>query len=416
MRNHVLVTGLGPISSIGSGVPALWEALCMGRHGFGPVTRWEVGAFPARIAAEVRDFRIADYLSGTKRWALQPRYLQFAMAAATLALRDAGVEAGSVDPERVGVVVGSSVSSIQEILDQIGTTPDDEAIDPRAAFSLFSHSAACHISAYFDLRGPASTVGTGCNAGMDAVGQAAGLIQAGVADAMLVIGSDCEVTPVTMRALNAANALTRRYNNAPGRASRPFDKDRDGNVIGEGAAAVFLESEAHAEARRARPYARWAGYSTCASGKSRVYNHLRPDLDPAPALRVLRAALQQAHHAPQDISAVNANGSSSVLYDRLESQALDTLLGPKLEDTPVHSIKSMLGQHGAGSSALQVVSACLSLRHGVLPPTINYETPDPTCAPLPVVTRRTDGALNSILVHAIGFGGFYYSASVLQRV
>jgi 3-oxoacyl-[acyl-carrier-protein] synthase II len=241
------------------------------------------------------------------------------------------------------------------------------------------------------------------------------MIQAGAVDAMLVVGTDCELVPEVLTALNASSSLTTRYNDDPGRASRPFDLDRDGNVVGEGAAALLIESEEHARRRHARIYARIAGYHVASAGQNRQYSHDRPELDTRPCVRALRGAMHEAGWTPERVDVVNANGSSSVLYDRLEGTALGEVFGDSLGELRVHSQKSMLGQHGAGSSALQAVGACLTIRRGTVPPTINHEEPDPTCGPLRVVTRAESLQPQRVLVHSIGLGGFYYSAAAFER-
>jgi 3-oxoacyl-[acyl-carrier-protein] synthase II len=240
------------------------------------------------------------------------------------------------------------------------------------------------------------------------------MIQSGAADAMLVVGTDCELVPEILTVLSASGSLATRYNDDPGRASRPFDRGRDGNVIGEGAGALLLESEAHARARRVRIYARLAGFRVCSAGQNRQYSHDAPELDVRPAVRALRGAIREAGWQPQDVDLVNANGSSSVIYDRLEAMALAQVFGEQFSTIRVHSQKSMLGQHGAGSSALQAVGACLTLRRGIAPPTINCEDPDPACGPIRVLTEPEAFAPQRVLVHAIGLGGFYYTAAAFE--
>jgi 3-oxoacyl-[acyl-carrier-protein] synthase II len=239
------------------------------------------------------------------------------------------------------------------------------------------------------------------------------LIQLGVVDAMLVVGTDCELVPEILAALNASGSLSTRYNDDPGRASRPFDMGRDGNVIGEGAAALWLESEPRARARGAKIYAQIAGYSMCSAGRQRKYSHDKPEIDLAPCVRALRGAVSEAGWSPDEVDLVYANGSSSVLYDRIEALALAEVFGEAFPSLRVYSSKSVLGQHGAGSSALQVVGACLSIESGIAPPTINHEEPDPACGPLRMVTQAETCGPKNVLVHSIGLGGFYYSCGAL---
>jgi 3-oxoacyl-[acyl-carrier-protein] synthase II len=412
-----VITGIGPVSAIGAGRDAFWSALIDGTPGFGPITLCDASKSPSRIAAEIRDFDLERYVDhGGILGRRTPRPVQLALAASVLALHDAEIDLDACDANRLGVHVGTSVGNIADVLalndryDQTGVVP------PHAAFHAFNHSAACVISSFFNIRGPIHTTTSGCNSGIDALGQSLRLIQSGAVDAMLVIGTDCEVVPEILAALNASHSLTTKYNDDPARASRPFDRGRDGNVIGEGAAALLLEAEPHARARDARIYARLAGYQVCAAGQNRQYSHDRPDLDLRPCVRALRGAIADARWTPDTVNVVNANGSSSVIYDRLEALALAEALGPALAKTRVHSIKSMLGQHGAGSSALQAVTACLSIRRGAVPPTINHDDPDPACGALPVATNVEMLWPQRVLVHAIGLGGFYYSAAAFEMV
>jgi len=415
MHQNVVVTGLGPVSAIGSGRNQFWDALLAGQHGFGPITLCDASRSPSKIAAEVKDFDLTRYVvHGDVMGRRTPRSVQLALAAAVLALHDAEVDLDACDPERLGVFVGTSIGNLDVIVSLKERLTTTGAIPPHAAFHCFNHSAACVLSSFFNIRGPVHTTTSGCNSGVDALGQATRLIQAGAVDAMLVVGTDCEVIPEVLAALNASGSLATRYNDDPGRASRPFDRGRDGNVIGEGAAALLLESEAHAAARQARAYARVAGYHVASAGQNRQYSHDRPDLDTRPSVRAMRGAMAEARWTPEQVDLVNANGSSSVLYDTLEGQAIVEVFGDALPGVRIQSQKSMLGQHGAGSSALQAVGACLSLRRGMIPPTINHEDPDPACGALRVVTRAEARYPQHVLVHSIGLGGFYYSAAAFE--
>ena len=414
---RVVITGVGPVSAIGAGRNPFWEALLAGRHGFGPITLCDVSASPSKIGAEVHDFTLEHYVENGRVLARRtPRPVQFALAAAVLALHDAELDLDACDPKRLGIYVGTSLGSMGDLLALAERWRGGGTIPAYAAFTAFPHSAACTLSSFFNIRGPVHTVSQGCNSGLDAVGMACRAIQTETVDAVLVVGTDCELVPEVMAALNASGSLSVRYNDDPGRASRPFDPDRDGNVIGEGAGAVLLEAESRAEAREARVYARVAGYQVCSAGRNRQYSHDNPELDTRPCTRALRGALSEAGWVPEDVDVINANGSSSVLYDRLEAAAINEVFSTSLEDLRIHSIKSMLGQHGAGSSALQVIASALGLRRCAVPPTINHDRLDPECAGLNVVTEAQDFAPDRVLVHAIGLGGFYYSWMVLESV
>jgi 3-oxoacyl-[acyl-carrier-protein] synthase II len=414
-NGNVVVTGLGPVSAIGCGRNDFWAALTAGRHGFGPITLCDVSDSPSKIGAEVRDFGLERYVArGDVLARRTPRAVQLALAASVLALHDAELDLDGCDPDRLGVFVGTSIGNLDVVMSVKDQAASGADLPPHTAFHCFNHSAACVLSSFFNVRGPVATTTTGCNSGLDALGQAARFIQAGAMDAVLVVGTDCELVSEVMAALNASGSLSSRYNDDPGRASRPWDRGRDGNVIGEGAAGLVLESEAHARRRGARAYARLAGYHVASAGQGRQYSHDRPEVDTRPAVRALRGAMTEAGWSAADVDLVNANGSSSVLYDRFEGQALGELFGPSGARVRIHSQKSMLGQHGAGSSALQAVGACLTIRRGVVPPTINHDEPDPACGPLNVVTSAEEVWPQRILVHSIGLGGFYYSAAAFE--
>lgn len=415
MSTPVVITGVGPVSAIGSGRNEFWSALTSGQHGFGPITLCDVSQSPSKIGAEVKDFHLERYIvRGDFMARRTPRAVQLALAAGVLALHDAEIDLDACDPDRLGVYVGTSVGNIDLIMSLKARVTDFSRVPPYAAFHCFNHSAACMLSSFFNIRGPVHTTTTGCNSGLDALGHATRLIQVGAADAMLVVGTDCELVPEVMAALNASGSLATRFNDDPGRASRPFDCARDGNVIGEGAAALLLESWEHAEQRGARIYARVAGYHVASAGQNRQYSHDQPDLDTRPCVRALRGAMKEAGWSPGEVDLVNANGSSSVLYDRLEGNALGEVFGDELPKVRVQSQKSMLGQHGAGSSALQVSGACLAIRRGLVPPTINHEDPDPSCGDLRVATTAERFSPQRVLVHSIGLGGFYYSAAAFE--
>jgi 3-oxoacyl-[acyl-carrier-protein] synthase II len=417
MNHKVVVTGLGPISAIGSGRNDFWDALIAGRHGFGPITLCDSSTSPSKIAAEIKNFSLGQYVEhGDVMARRTPRTVQLALAASVLALHDAEIDLDGCDPERFGVFVGTSIGNLDVIVSLKERLTRDGTLPAHAAFHAFNHSAACVLSSFFNIRGPVHTTTSGCNSGVDAIGQATRMIQAGAVDAMLVVGTDCEVVPEVIAALNASGSLATRYNDDPARASRPYDTARDGNVIGEGAGAVLLESATHAARRGARSYATVAGYHVAAAGQNRQYSHDTPDLDLRPAVRAMRGAMNEAAWRPEQVDFINANGSASVLYDRLEGRAIGEVFDASSPPVRVHSQKSMLGQHGAGSSALQVIGACLALRRGALPPTINHENPDPACGPLRINREVETLTATRGLVHSIGLGGFYYSAAAFEAV
>ncbi len=413
-RIKVVVTGLGPISAVGMGRNDFYQSLLEGRTGFAPITLCDVSRSPSKIGAEVKDFlieRFVEHGRSIQRWA--PRPIQLALAAAVLCLHDAELPLDELAPDRMGLIVGTGVGNTGELLASARRWQAGGTVSPHTAFTAIHQSIPCVLSSFLDIRGTMTSVSTGCNSGIDGLGQALRTIQAGAADAMLVVGVDSELVPEIIAALNASGSLTTSYNDDPEHASRPFDVARDGNVIGEGACALLLERESHALARRARIYARVAGYHMASAGGGRRYSHDQPELDPEPAVRAMRGAIKDAGWEQDVPDLINANGSASKLYDPLEARAILEVIGS--QQVPVHSIKSMLGQHGAGSSALQCASACLSVRREIAPPTANHTELDPACAGLRVLVEPLSASFKRVLVHSIGLGGFYYSAAAFER-
>ena len=409
---NVVVTGLGPVSAVGCGKDAFWEELISGRPGFGPITVCDPGDSPSTVAAEVKNFHLKDYLPRGKALArIHPRPVQFALAATALALDDAAIK--DLDHDQTGIAVGTGLANIDLIFKTWTTYSDTGFLLPIASYQVFHHNIACVLTSIFDLRGSCHTLSSGCNSGLDALGFAMRQIQVGAAPVMLALGTDCEVIPAVIAALNASGSLSSKYNDRPEMASRPFDRDRDGNVIGEGACCLVLESEEHAKARGARVYAHLSGYSVRSAGKGRRYSHDNPEQDLTPSIRAMKDATEQAGLELPDV--VSANGSASVRYDLVESQALAGFLGESYSKTPVHSIKSMLGQHGAGTSALQAAAACLTLYSGKVPGTINCDNLDQRCGDMNLLRTTESLDPQSVLTHAIGLGGFYYSAGLFQR-
>lgn len=402
------ITGLGPVSAVGSGVDAYWRALLDGTSGTRALTRFQAPRRGCAVAAEVDD--PAPLALDPAR--PEPRAVELALAAARLALADAAFDGAR---DEVGVIVGTGVGNLDLVEAALAQVQGGVRPHPQAAFRAFPHAAACEIARDLDLRGPIATISTGCNSGADALGLALDWIRLGRAQAVLAGGVEAELTPGFFALMSAARALAVRYNADPPRASRPFDLERDGNVPGEGAGFLVVESLAHARARRARVRATLAGYASRAVGTRAPYDPFNPVFHPEPMARALRAVLADAALTPERISAVSANGSSSVFYDAVEAAALASLFGERLARVPVCSVKSMLGQTGAATPALQAIAAALSVEHSRLPPTINVDALDPRC-PLDLVrgeARRLP--LDFVLCNATGFGGFYFSGLVIGR-
>lgn len=409
-----VITGVGPVSAIGEGVDEFWNALVGGKSGIGPITLCDVSRSDSKIGAEVRNFRLERYVEGGRAITrTSPRPVVLALGACALAIEDAALDLAAANRQRIGVFVGTSVGQLDYCFALRDRWQADRPLTPSGAFQAFNHSVACVVSSQFDLQGPVHTTTTGCNSGMDALGLAKQAIELGTLDAALVVGTDCELTSEILALLGASASLATRWNHSPEAASRPFDIDRDGNVIGEGAAALIVESESHARKRRGRAYATVAGTAVQSAGRRR-YHATRPALDMRPCVRALRSAATSAGWSIGDVQVFNANGSASRNYDRLEGMALAATFGTRLAKLPIHSTKGALGQHGAGSSALQVTAACLTIARGQVPPTLNCDRLDPACGPLRIIREPLDLDTSRVLIHSIGLGGFYYSAAALE--
>jgi 3-oxoacyl-[acyl-carrier-protein] synthase II len=409
-----VITGIGPVSAIGHGAESFWKALLAGQSGIGPITACDVSGSPSKVGAEILDFRLERYIKGGRAIARSaPRPVVLALGAAALAIDDAEIDLAATNRQRVGVYVGTSVGQLDYCFELRDRWQSNRPLTASGAFQAFNHSVACIASSHFDLQGPVHTTSTGCNSGMDALALAAQAIQLGLVDAAVVIGTDCEVTAEIFALLNASSSLATRFNDRPKAASRPFDIDRDGNVLGEGAAALMLESPTHARKRGARAYATVAGAAVQSSGHRR-YHATKPSLDMRPCVRAFIRAMESAGWSAADVQVFNANGSSSRNYDRLEGMALAATFGTRLAKLPIHSTKGALGQHGAGSSALQITAACLTIASGQIPPTLNCDRLDPACGPLRIIRQPVASETDRVLVHSIGLGGFYYSAMALE--
>ena len=423
MPERVVVTGVGVVSPIGVGMEAFEQALRGGRSGVGPITAFDCAGFETRIAAQVDPgFDYSPYVVPAKAVKLMSRAAGFAVAAAAMARRDAALPADGVAADRLGVSLGASgmgpadvdmvEGEIAAVLDAVrasGTVALDvpafarafrARTNPLSMLRGLPNIAAAHVAIQQNARGPNSTITTACTAGTQAVGEALRAIQRGDADVMLAGGADAMINPVGVLGFSMLGTLSRR-NAEPERASRPFDRDRDGFVMGEGAAVVVLEREAFARARRAPVWAELAGYAaTCDA--YRITDE-RPDA--SGALAAMRGCLADAGVPPADVDYVNAHGTGTLMNDLMETRAVKELFGQRARELPISSTKSMLGHMLAAAGAVELCASLVALRSGFLPPTINLDTPDPECDLdyVPKVARpcRIEAALSN----SFGFGG-----------
>jgi len=397
---RVAVTGIGVVSPVGVGVEALWSSLTSGISGVRPITSFDVGDYPVRFAATIDEFDTSASLD-TKEARRMSRFQQFAVVAADEAMADAGLaRMEGEESERCGVIVGSGIGGLGLMEDQHSVLLErgPSRTSPMLVAGMIVDLAAGHISIRYNLRGINFAVVSACATGNHAIGEAFEVIRRGSADVVVAGGFDAGVTPLGLAGFCAARALSTR-NDDPLHASRPFDLGRDGFVIGEGGGALILEDWDHAVARGARIRAEIIGYGATAD----AYHMTAPAPDGNGARRAMALAIKQAAVELRDVGYLNAHGTSTELGDAAESGAIRAVFGD--EAPPVSSTKSMTGHLLGGAAALEAIACIRALETGVLPPTINYEVPDPACDLdyVPNVARRTDPKI--AMSNSFGFGG-----------
>ncbi|MFF8810788.1 beta-ketoacyl-[acyl-carrier-protein] synthase family protein [Streptomyces pactum] len=416
MTRRVAVTGVGVVAPGAVGTGAFWEMLTAGRTATRTISLFDAGAFRSRIAAEC-DFDPAACGLGPDEVAAADRYVQFAMVAADEAVRDAGLDMAAEDPWRVGVSLGTAVGGTTRLEHDYALVSGEGArwdVDHRRAgpflHRAFSPSAlASGVAERFGAHGPVQTVSTGCTSGLDAVGYAFQAIEEGLADVYVAGASDSPISPITVACFDAIKA-TSANNDDPEHASRPFDARRDGFVMGEGAAVLVLEELEHARRRGAEVYCEVSGFATFGN----AYHMTGLTKEGLEMSRAIDTAMDHARIDPHDIDYVNAHGSGTKQNDRHETAAVKRSLGEHAYATPMSSIKSMVGHSLGAIGAIELAACTLALAHQVVPPTANYEEPDPECDLDYVPRTARERPLRRVLSVGSGFGGFQ-SAVVLGR-
>lgn len=408
-RRRVVITGLGAVTPLGNTAEEFWTGLLQGRSGIGPITKFDAterdasGAYryPTRIAGEVRNFDPLKYLDRKEARRLDP-YLQYAVACAVMAVEDAGLDPARVDGTRFGVLIGSGIGGIATLLEGERTRLEKgpERVSPFLIPMMIVNMASGLVSMRFGARGPNSAVVTACATGNHAIGDAFRLIQRGDADVMIAGGAEAMVVPLAIAAFCAMKAMSTR-NDAPEKASRPFDAGRDGFVPSEGGGVVVLEALEHARRRDARIYCEVVGYGMTAD----AYHMTAPDPDGDGAARAMAAALRDAGLAPAEVGYINAHGTSTPYNDKFETLAIKRVFGDHARRLAVSSTKSMTGHLLGAAGGVEAIATALALHHGVLPPTINYETPDPDCDLDYVPNHARKQEVEVALSNAFGFGG-----------
>ena len=401
MKRRVVITGVGLLTALGN-TGQTWQALLRGESGVGPITRFDASNFPTRIAAEIKGFDPSAFID-RKEIKKMDTFVQYAMAAASLAVSDAGLGVfGAEEGARAGVIIGSGIGGFATIEreHETLTRQGPRRVSPFFIPSTIVNLAAGQVSIRFRARGPNSAPCTACAAGSHAVGDAFRIIQHGDADIMIAGGSEAAITPLAVAGFDALKALSTR-NDDPARASRPFDRERDGFVLGEGSGILILEELEHARARGARIYAEMAGYGM--SGDA--YHMTAPPPDGDGAVRAISMTLRDAGISPGQVDYVNAHGTSTPPNDRTETAALRAVFGEHAHRLSVSSTKSMIGHLLGAAGAVEAAVTALSISEGIIHPTINLEFPDPECDLDYVPQGPRRGDIRYALSNSFGFGG-----------
>ncbi|NPA26858.1 MAG: beta-ketoacyl-ACP synthase II [Chloroflexi bacterium] len=401
MSPKVVVTGLGTINPLGHNVAETWANAVQGVSGVGPVTLFDASDLSAQVAAEVKQFDPKAAL-GAKLARRTSRFEQFGLVAVREALEDAGLEITDQNRDRIAIVVSSSVGGI-EVFEQstlIAYRKGPRRVTPFVIPMLMPNGAAGLISIQYGITGPAYSVASACASGGDGLGLAWQLVRSGMYDVVVAGASDSTLCKVAVAAFERAGAMSQRK--PPDfKTPQPFDANRDGFVMGEGSAILILESEEHARRRGARILAEFAGYGA----SSDAYHVTAPDEEGRGAAKAMRRALEAAGLTPDDVDYINAHGTGTQLNDVMETKAIKAVFGPRAYQIPVSSTKSMTGHMMGATGALEAIFSVLAIRDGVVPPTINYETPDPECDLDYVPNQAREAKVDVVMSNSFGFGG-----------
>ncbi|MFC1821370.1 beta-ketoacyl-ACP synthase II [Thermodesulfobacteriota bacterium] len=410
MKRRVVVTGLGMVTPLGTGVEKNWEAVCTGKSGIGKITKFDASPFPCQIAGEVTDFRSEDYLDKQQIRRFDV-FIHYAIASARMAMEDSGLKIDAHNSHRVGCLMGSGLGGLTmlEHYHSVLLEKGPRRISPFFIPGMIANMAPGQIAIEFGAKGPNISIETACAASCHAVGESFRYIREGIADAMISGGAEAVITPLALGGFCSMKALTGR-NDEPQKASRPFDLDRDGFVMGEGAGILILEEMNHALERGADIYAEVTGYGL--SGDA--YHISAPDPEGEGATSSMTMAIKYAELKPEDIDYINAHGTSTKLNDASECKAIKAVFGEHAYELAISSTKSMTGHLLGGAGGIEAIYSVLAIKHGIIPPTINYETPDPECDLdyVPNEARKAD--VKAALSNSFGFGGT--NASMLFKV
>ncbi|MEN6371981.1 MAG: beta-ketoacyl-ACP synthase II [Armatimonadota bacterium] len=408
-ERRVVITGMGVLTPVGLTVEEYWTSLVAGKSGAGLITRFDTSNHTSKIAAELKGFDVSNYIDPRDARRMDP-FVQYAVAAAKMAVEDSGLTITPENAPRVGVLVGSGIGGVHtwETQHRVLLEKGPNRVSPFFVPMLIANMGSGQISIMFGAKGPNETVVTACTTGTNAIGDAYEIIKRGDADAMITGGAEAAICPLSCAGFCNAQAFTTR-NDEPERASRPFDKERDGFLIGEGAGILVIEELEHAVARGAKIHAEIIGYGMTGD----AYHITSPAPDGEGAARCIQAALDDAEIKPEDVSYINAHGTSTEMNDKYETMAIKKVFGDYAYKVPVSSTKSMTGHLLGAAGAIEAVACAQALKEGVIPPTINYEFPDPNCDLdyVPNVARKAD--LKIAISNSFGFGG--HNATIVLK-
>lgn len=401
-RQRAVITGLGAVTPLGSSVPLLWEGLLAGRSGISRITAFDASELACQIGGQIPDFEATDYMDRKEARRI-PRSTQIALACAVQAVADAGLPEIMPDADRAAVVFGTAMGGIDNIIEGVDhmQTRGYGRVNPFTLPSGIPNLSAFYIAQRFQCLGPNSTIVTACATGTQTVGEALELVRRGAADVVICGGTEALMHDYSIAGFTAMRALPVNFNDRPEAASRPFDALREGFLFSEGAAAMVVESLEHAQARQARIYAELVGHASSAD----AYHIAAPHPEGEGPIRAMRWALQDANVEPQSVSYINAHGSSTPLNDSMETLAIKKVFGEAAYLIPVSSTKSMLGHAMGASGTIEAIACTLAIRDQILPPTINYENPDPECDLDYVPNQARPHPVDVTLSNSFGLGG-----------
>ncbi len=402
MNRRVVITGLGVISPIGNDISSFWNSLVKGKSGIDRISLFDPTGFDSQIAGQVKQFNPEDYGILRRDVRRMDKFVQYAIAASRQAIGEADLNLDKENKDRIGVLIGSGIGSLQIIEKEhkVLLKSGPSRISPFLIPTLIVNEASGWVAITFGFKGPNSCVATACASGSHAVGDAFKIIQRGDAEVMVTGGTESAIAPMGVAGFCALRALSCR-NDEPQKASRPFDNQRDGFVMSEGAGIIVLESLEHAKERKANIYAEVVGYGMSCD----AYHITAPDPDGRGASLAMQAALRDARINPEDVDYINAHGTSTKLNDKVETMAIKKTLNTNAKKVMVSSIKSMLGHLLGAAGGVEFVACCLTIKNNVVPPTINYEYPDPECDLDYVPNSARETEVNVAMSNSLGFGG-----------